>query len=893
VAQPLRSWIRTLFGRSRLERDMREELQFHLEARAEHLVQSGVSRDEADRRARIDFGGVESWKERCRETWGAATIDEAARCLREAWRSARRSPGFVAIAVLSLALGIGANIALFSLLHALLLSPLPVRDPGSLRQVVLSTVRQPYYRMPYTKFKTLGEEIPVFESLFGWGLHAPADLAIDGDRKEPVRLTVVTGSFFGGLGVRAGHGRLISPEDDRPGGGANVAVLSDRIWRRVFNGDPGILGRQIVLTGPAVSNPKVADLRVHVIGVAPPEFAGAQPALPADIYAPVHALQPARPALTTGNGNMWMYVMGRLKPEIPEADAAAALREGWSRIDQKNQAQRGDNTRPEFMVLEDGSHGYSDVRIEYSRPVLVLMALVAVVFLITCANLASLLFVRATRRAGEMSVRTALGASRSQLIRQWLTECLLLAVVGGIAGLLSARALTAVLLRFLPEENRERLQFEATPEVLAFSIGLTLAASLLFGGLPALRASRVNVQGALRAHGPTLAARRGGLAPIVLASQIAASLVLVVGAVLFARTLWNLNATPAGFDRTVVYGNAGFFGARYTADRAAAAAEQILATVRRSPHFASVAVGPVLLNGAGGWSWARVPGYTFAPDENNVVYFYSVSPGYFRTLSIPFVAGRDFEDADADAKPMRVIVSERLARHYFTGRNPIGQQFTWGRQPEPVEIVGVVGDVTDAGLRTSPNDLVYMPMSSNSRGTILAQAAPGVTPEIAETQLRSMIAAVAKDVSIDTGLMEGVVQESLTRDRLVAQLSAAFGLLGVVLASIGLFGAVAHWASGRTREIGIRMALGATRWDVARIVFRQSLLVTGAGILVGVPLSMLTARLIEPLLFGVSSADPVALTISVALLGGAGLLAACLPALRAARLDPLRALRDS
>ncbi len=893
MALPLRSWLRTLFGRSRLEREMRDELQFHHESRVAHLMQSGLSRDEAVRRARLEFGGVETYKERCREARGAGAIDEAARSLREAWRSARRSPGFVAIAVLSLALGIGANIALFSLLDALLLSPLPVRDPGGLHQVVLSTVRQPYYRMPYSKFKTLGEEIPVFDTLFGWGLNVSVDLLADGDRKDPVRLTTVTGSFFDGLGVQAEHGRLIAPTDDRPGGGANVAVLSDRIWRRVFGGDPGVLGRQIVLTGLAVTGPKVADLRVHVIGVAPPGFDGAQPAMPADLYVPVHAMVPARPALLTSTGNMWMYVMGRLKPEIPERDAAIALRDGWSRIDQQMQRERGDNTRPEFMVLEDGSHGYSDVRIEYSRPVLVLMALVAVVFLITCANLASLLFVRATRRANEMSLRTALGASRAQLIGQWLTECFVLALAGGLAGLLSARALTAVLLRFLPEENRDRLQFQATPEVLGFSIALTLAAGLLFGWLPALRASRVSVQGALRAQGPALTARRGGVAQVVLAGQIAASLVLVVGAVLFARTLWNLNATPAGFDRkTVVHGTPGFFQARYSAPRASAAMDEILAITRRSPHFASIAVGPLLPHGAGSWSWARVPGYTFAPDENNVVYFYSVSPGYFRTLSIPFLAGRDFEDADMDVTPMRVVVSDTFARHYFAGRNPLGQQFTWGRQPASVEIIGVVRDVNDDDLRTPPRDLVYQPMPSNSRGTILAQAAPGVTPEIAEAQLRSIIGAVVKDVTIDSGLMEGVVQESLNRDRLVTQLSAAFGLLGVLLAAVGLFGAVAHWASGRTREIGIRMALGATRWDVARLVFGQSLSVTGAGIAVGVPLSMLAAKLIEPLLFGVSSTDVVAIALSAVVLGSAGLLAACLPALRAARLNALEALRD-
>jgi predicted permease len=894
MARSLRSWLRTLVGRSRLERELQDELQFHHQARVDDLMRAGLAREEAVRRARLEFGGVEGYKARCREARGAATMDEVSRCLREAWRSTRRSPGFVAIAVVSLALGIGANIAIFSLLHALMLSPLPVRDPGSLRQVVLSTVRQPYYRMPHTKFKTLGEEIPVFESLFGWGWNDEIDL-VAGDTRDRVRMTLVTGGYFEGLGVRPAHGRLISTDDDRPGGGANVAVIGHRLWRRMFNADPEVVGRTVSLPGLTDVKGGEVGLTVQVIGIAPPGFDGAVPASPADVFIPVHAMQPLRPQLIAGGGNMWMHVMGRLKPEVSDEQAAVALREGWSRIDQEGQARRGDNTRPEFMILEDGSHGYSDVRLEFARPVAVLMGRVAIVFLITCANLASLLFVRATRRADEMSVRTALGASRAQLIRQWLTECLLLAVAGGVAGLLAARSITVLLLQFLPEESRAPLQFEATLEVIAFAVALTVGAALLFGWLPALRASRVDVQEALRAHARTLAAGRGRAARLVLAGQIAASMVLVVGAVLFARTLWNLNQTPTGFDRrTVVYAGPSFFAVGYPRDRALAVWHEFLQTARRSPHFTSVAVGPtMLLDGPGSWTWARVPGYTFAPGENNIVFNYWASPRYFRTLSIPFVAGRDFEDSDSDigVEPVRIIVSERLARHYYTGRNPIGQLISFGAG-KPREIIGVVRDVRDASLRSDPADLVYLPMANNVFGTLLAQVAPGVTTAVAEAHLRSTFHALASDVPLEIGPMEDAVRESLSRDRLVAQLSAAFGALGVLLASIGLFGAVAHWASGRTREIGIRMALGATRWDVGRMVLKQSVSVTVVGVVVGVPLSLAAAVLLQPLLFGVSSRDAPTLVVSAALLGSAGLLAASWPALRAARLNPLDALRD-
>lgn len=888
MALNLRSWLRTFFGRSRLEHEMRDELQFHHHARVDDLMRAGLAREDAVRRARLEFGGVEGYKERCREARGTAMIDEVARCLREAWRSARRSPAFVAIAVLSLALGIGANIALFSLLHTLMLSPLPVRDPGGLHQVVLSAPQRPYYRIPYSKFKTLGEELPIFETLFGWGWNSEVDLAA-GDRRGQAQLTLVTGRYFEGLGVSAAQGRLISPDDDRPGGGANVVVLGDRLWRRLFDADPAVVGRTAVLN----AGPAIKGLTVQIIGVAPPGFAGAAPATPVDLYLPVHAMQPTRPQLITGTGNMWMHVMGRLKPDVTRDQASVILEEGWSRIDQQAQARRGDNTRPEFMILEDGSHGFSGVRLEFARPVVVLMGLVAIVFLITCANLASLLFVRATRRADEMSVRTALGASRAQLIRQWLTECLLLAVAGGVTGLLAARSLTTLLLRFLPEEDRAPLQFQATPEVIAFAVGLTVTAALLFGWLPALRASRVDVQEALRAHGPTLAARRGRVARAVLAGQIAASMMLVVGAVLFSRTLWNLNAIPSGFDRNaVVYADADFFAAKYPPDRAAAAWTEVLQIARRSPHFSSVAVGPLpLLGGLGSWTWARVPGYTFAPGENNIVFNSWASPGYFGTLSIPFVAGRDFQDSDVDVEPARVIVNERLARHYYTGRNPIGQLISSGAS-KPREIIGVVRDVRHTSLRTEPSDLMYFASPSDSRGTLLAQTALGVSTEIAEAQLVSLIRGVASDVPVETGHIEDAVRQSLSRDRLVAQLSAAFGALGVFLASIGLFGAVAHWASGRTREIGIRMALGATRRDVAQMVLKQGLSVTAVGMFIGVPLSLAAGGFLEPLLFGVSSRDGVTMLVSVGLLGGAGLLAASWPAWRAARLNPLEALRS-
>jgi putative ABC transport system permease protein len=883
VRARLRSLFAVLFRRTRWEQDMRDELDFHVRERADALVAQGVRPDEALRRARLDFGTVERWKDQCREAQGAGRLDELTRHLRDAGRSARRHPGFVAIAVLSLALGIGANVAVFAIVNQLLLSPLPVHEPGQLRQVVLSTVRRPYYQVPYTKYVTLREQFPLFTTLFGWGSFGKTEITAGDHRTEGV-MTLVTGNFFDGLGVRPAIGRLITPQDDRVGGAANVAVLGYGTWERLFGADPAALGRTV----------KIGQLTVQVIGVTPPEFDGPEPSDPVGVYVPVYAMQPTQSWLITGPGMMWMHVMGRLKPDVPLESAQTRLREGWAEIDKADQARRGDNTRPEHMVLEDGSHGYSEIRIGFSRPVAVLMALVGIVFLIACGNIASLLFVRASRRTGELAVRVALGAGRGTLVRQWMTECLLLSLAGGVAGLLAARWITDVLLQFVPEVNRETLRFQTGPDVLLFSTGLSVAAACLFGWLPTLRASRVNPNDVLRASGSSSSARRGRVAEMVLAAQLAGSLVLVVGALLFAQTLWHLNRQDAGYERrTVVYASPDFFRARYPDEQLPETMRQIMERLRNSPLFVRAALGPIPSDGAGGWGWVRVPGYVFAPDEENVAFSYSVSPGYFGTVSVPLLAGRDFEERDAANMPVSLIVSDRLARHYFgNARAAIGKQLSISPLP-PFEVVGVVADIIDGPLRTGAKEIFYWPISSTSPNTILARLAPGVDARAAEAELRASIAAVAtaKTVPVVTGRLEDAVQASLRDDRLVGELSVALGLLGVCLASIGLFGAVAHWAAGRTREIAIRLTLGATPGHIARLVLKRGLAIIGLGVVAGVPVAIASAALIQPLLFGVTPRDTLTHAVAVAILVAAGLLAACWPAWRAARVNALDALR--
>jgi predicted permease len=872
-----------IFRRWRWEEETGDEIRFHIERRAEDLERSGVPREEALRRARLEFGGVEGYKERCREARGARWIDEARRNLVYAFRSMRRSPGFVAVAVLSLALGIGANAAVFGLLHKLLLIRLPVHDPEGLYHVVLSTVRRAHPRLSYPKFEMLRDNFDLFSAQFAWGAFG-REVSVE-DRREFVRTAVVTGAYFDSLGLRPALGRLLTPQDERARG-AEAAVISHALWQNWFAGDPGVVGRSL----------RVGPEAFQIAGVAPPGFTGLEPGFATDVYLPLHAAERFNPGVLQREGNLWMHTMVRLKPGAPLDTAQTVLREKWAQLDEPMRLKRRDNSRPEFLVLEDGSRGLSPVRREFSRAVLVLMALVAAVFLIACANLATLLFVRGSGRAREMTIRLAMGAGRAHLVRQWMTECLLLSLLGGAAGLLLARWITALLLLFVAPVDRSWLQFQASPAVLVLTITLTLAAGFLFGLLPAIRASRIHPEMLARAHSASLLGRRGRLAELVLAGQLAASLVLVVGAALFVRTLWNLNSAFGGFDRkTSVYGVANWNRARFPRDRASAGMSDALGRVRLSPHMAAASLGmpPIVFGGSGGWSWVTVPGYTLAPGEDNVGFGVTVAPGYFRSLGIPLLAGRDFEERDRARGAQRVvIVNDKVARHYFAGKDAVGQRILWGHpNPNSLEIVGVVGDIKDAGLREPHKELLYSPLPADGVAVIVARAKPGVAASVAEAEVRSALTAAFPGVPVETGHLEEAVQRSLGRDRLVAQLSAAFGLLGVVLACIGLYGAMAHAVTSRTREIGIRIAVGAGAWDVIGMVLKQSLRVTGLGILIGLPAAMAASRLIASLLFEVSPSDPLTLAVSAAVLGTAGLAAGWWPARRAARLDPSQTLR--
>ena len=878
----LRSVASMIFRRSSWEQDLSDEVLFHIEQRAEHLASTGLARQEALRRARLEFGAVEGYKEGCREARGARWIDELSRNIVYAMRSIRKNPGFTAVAVLSLALGIGANLAVFSVLHRLVLTKLPVRDPEHLYQVLVVSNDRTQYRIPFPKFEVMRDNLDVFKPLFGWG-GFPREVAV-GDWKERVQVVGVTGNYFEALGLRPALGRLLTSADEQ-GRASQIAVVSYRLWQTVFAGDPGIIGRSLT----------VEDAAFVIAGVAPPEFGGTEPGAPPAVYLPLHGYERITPNALKGPGLLWFHVMGRIPADAPLPAVRAMLRERWAQLDEPNRRRFARNTA-DAIALEDGTHGYSDARIEFSGAVLVLMGLVATVFLIACANIATLLFVRGAGRTREMSIRIALGAGRAQLIRQWMTECLLVAGLGGAAGLAAAYWITDLLLYFVAEADRPWLRFQAGPTVVLVSLALTFAAGLLCGLLPAIRATHVGCEPALRAQAGAATERRGRLAQWVLAGQLAASLVLVVGGALFARTLWNLNAASAGFDRRAVVYAIPNLNTAVPRDRRPAVMMDVLDRVTRSPLVAAASMGsPPILWGRSSFGYvAGVRNYTLQPDEDNAAYTNGAYRGYFDVLRIPLIAGRDFEERDRSApneQPEKMIVNESFARHYFGNRNPVGERVAWTYLTGPKEIIGVVKDIKNKSLRDGRKDEVYFPIGLDSWSAVIARAKPGIAPSSLEAEIRSAFAAVAKQVSVEIAPLEDAVQRSLGRDRLVAQLSAAFGALGILLASIGLYAAIAHTVTNRTREIGIRIAIGATARDVIWMVLKQSLLVTAIGVLIGLPMAIAGSRLVSSLLYEVSPSDPPTLAVSTAVLALTGLVAGWWPARRAARLDPSRTLR--
>ncbi len=869
--QLLKSAWRRVVARPQWERDMEDELRFHIEARTAHLVEKGIPKTKAARQARVEFGGVEAHKELCRETsFLLRAADELRRNLSYSLRSLRKSPGFTTVGVLSLGLGIGANIATFSLLERLMLNDLPVRDPQGLYQVRGS--------QSYVHFEAIrSSNQDIFTGTLAWSSRGTTEVQV-GEHRDEARTISVSGSYFPTLGVQAHLGRVLTEQDDLPGS-ANVAMLGYAAWQRLFGGDARAVHQTIRIRG----------VPFQVIGIAPAGFYGTELGDPPELFITIHGQASFNKNLLTSEGAMWLHTMVRLRPGVPFGAAndlmgKRSMEEGAAR---HKAYGRLDKQKP--RTLQPGAKGYSETRNEFSKPLMVLMTLVGIVLLIACANLSTLLFVRGAGRSGEMSLRLALGASHGQLIRQWLTECMIIAAAGGILAVLLARWIVDLLLLFVGKDDRRYLQFHANSKIVVFAFILTIAAGLLFGLIPSWRAAGANPGRALKESRPSAVGRRRRSWRWMLAAQIAGSLVLVTGAALFARTLRNLSLTSGGFARSEVV----WAGVKFNrqAPIKGSQMEEAIERLRRSPVLAAVSMGRLPLRGGGGWNWATVPGYVPTADEDNIVYFSDAFPGYFRAMNIQMLSGSDFEDRDRGWPPQTIIVSESFAKHYFHDRSPLGAKVSVYRSQPQSEIIGVVHDTKYAAFTESRRDIVYSAPQPGAFATIVARPKRAEDKAAAFAEIRAAIKAVAPNAEIETGTMEDLIQQSIRRDRLVGQLSAIFGLLGLIIASIGLYGAMAYEVSSRTREIGIRIALGASSWAILRTALAEVGVVLACGLIFGIPACLVGTRFIQSLLFEVSPSDPAAFAVSAAVLTISALLAALPPARRATRLDPTQSLR--
>ena len=898
----LSSWLKAVFGRRRLERDMAAEMAFHLQARADHWIAQGLSPAEAARRAKLEFGAVDAYKDDCRQARGLRWLDELRGDLTYAARTLRAAPVFTLVAVSILAVGIGANTAIFSVVEAVLVRQLPVADPGALRQLAWVEPPNREWQMRYDgstrptadggrvmtsfawpTYTQLRDRTTTFSSLF---LFATRAINLDtSGRAQQAQALVVSGTFADGLGVPPLIGRGIRPEDDRVDA-TPVVVLSHRLWQTAFGGDSRVVGRTIrVNATPAV-----------VVGVAGPMFEGVQLGQPFDVMLPLaSAAASVEGSERPLDERRWAFgVMGRLRPGVDDARATA---ETDAVFRTAIPAEYARDAHPPRLVLQPGGQGLDRLRVAYARPLYVLTAVMAVVLCIACANVAGLLLMRTAARQREMAMRLALGAGRARLIRQLLTESVVLAALGGAVGLGLAYVVRGGL---LPAINRDELPIElslgSSPWMLAFSMATCLIVGLACGILPALRATPA---GATSTLGRVVSARQSGAPRLfagrtLIAVQVALSLVLVVGAALFIRSLVNLRSQALGFraDHVLLF-RMDATTAGYADGRLLDFYEQVLERVSALPGVETAAFSRWgLLEGGATRDGIRVPGAP-AGQADIGVHVHYVSPGFFATMGIPLLAGRDVSAQDRETSPRIAVINEALAR-LIAGSGPaaVGRPFLFESPDKPVEVVGLVGDARFASLRDRTPPTMYLPYRQYRQHRMSFAARVSGEPTALTESVRQAVAGVDGNVPL-FGVRTQVEQidVAVRQERVFAWLASGFGVLALTLACLGIYGTLGYGVARRWPEIGVRVALGATRRDVVSLILRESLTPVLVGATAGVGLALATTRVVQSELFEVAPRDPMTLVTATGTLVLAAAIAAWLPARRAASVDPTTALR--
>ena len=802
--------------------------------------------------------------------------------LRYALRGMRRSPGFTAVAVLSLALGIGANTAIFSLINALMLRTLPVRDPGRLVELLFKAPGQDHFNaFDWPNYQHYRANNHVFSDLIA---ASDTPFGVHGDGLEPamVRGGFVSANYFPALGLNPALGRLIGPEDGSPGAPANIAVVSWSFWRNRFNSDGAIIGKQI----------NVGHDLVTIAGVAPRGFVGLEPANPQDIWLPLTAHHP-RDAATA---QYWLKLAARLRPGVSIAQARAEMNVLWQwTVEQEFKAHDDRTVRAWRIEVQPAAAGLSHLRDEVGKPVLVLMAVAALLLLVACANLAGLLLARATARRREMAVRVSLGAGRLRLLRQQLTESILLSAFGALAGTLLAYWGTDVLVRIMGS-GRERVALEAHPDgrVLLFTAAVALFTAVLFGLAPAWQTFQSAPAANLRGSARISETRLGRLFNrSLVVAQVALSVALLSATGVFVSHLSNLEHLNLGFQRDhVLLVDLNAAGSGLDRAHLSSTYQEFLARLRAVPGVtAATTCGFYPMAGVGAMRPAAVEGYQSKPGERRFLSENWVAPGYFATFRIPLLLGRDFSFADL-GRPRVAIVNQTLVRYFFRGANPLGRHITFDGDSQPYEIVGVVADAKSGDMREPELRFVYF--NSFQLGSDFSHFAlrTSVSPEAVAGDVRRVVRGLLKTVAVENvKTLSEQVDGAIVPERLSAILSGLFGGLGAGLAALGIYGLLAYTVARRTNEIGIRMAIGATRTDITRMVFRDALGMSCAGLAAGGLIAYWGKRFIASLIPGLPVESMLPVVFAAAVMVVLAMAAAYAPARRAMRVDPMEALR--
>jgi predicted permease len=823
------SWIERLIRRERQERELEKELRYHVERRVEELVAEGVNPQEAARRVRIEFGAADEIKEACRDARGTRWVEDFVRDCRYGLRMLRRSPAFTSVAILSLALGIGACTAIFSLMDRVMFRMLPVRQPERLVQI--ARFHPPYGRgaMSYPIVLALNKGLSSFESLLARHHLRVCDIKIDGNT-ETADFDLVSGSYYRVLGVKAVVGRTFTEDVDRAPGANPVAVISHRYWERRFASDPAVVGKTF----------RRLNTLFTIVGVTPREFFGTVVGEDPDITIPLTMDAQVRGGKSWlgEHGYGWLELMGRLKPGVGISQARAEVERVFGNIAAAEAAsaksERGRREMlGEYVELQPGGNGFDDVRERFREPLIILMTTVGLVLLLACANLANLLLAKSAGRQREIAMRLALGAGRGRVARQLLAEGLLLALCGGTLGVLLAYGFDEWLVRTMSDGGPAML-LDVTPDwrMLIFALGASLAACILFSLAPALQALRQTFQPALA----EIRASRWRFGKGLIVAQMAISVLLLIVAGLFGRTLINMYSLDPGFDRhgVVLFSiNAERLG--YTPERVREIETRVPVELEALPGIQAASVSEFEPISGGGWDGSfAVEGRTPAGGDDEVAHINSVGFDFFKTFRTPVLLGREFNQRATAASPRVAVVNQAFARQYFQDRSAIGKwvAFQGPEQNVHYEIVGVVKNVKYESLRRDFPRTVYF---------ATAQVPPPPDSFVFSVRVEAGMAAAVGAISrglarVDTALhpvnvisMEDHVAQSLLQERMLATLAGFFGAQALLLSAIGIYGVMAFQVTRRRREIGIRMALGADAWSVIGMVLGQTARLTLAG----------------------------------------------------------------